>query len=127
MTETDKITKELHLKLVEAWWDGTLEQFCVDGEWRPAIIVPSSLSDPASYRIRPQPKLRPWKPEEVPVGAQLRARLSRARSLIVGVDSRQLYCGTPPTFCPLEMAFENFEHSLDGGKTWLPCGVEESQ
>lgn len=85
-----------------------------------------------------KPKLRQWKPEEVPVGAQIRNKSEgKFRALIVCVmdtgrigfaynepdesgDTR-LAASTP------EDALHFREHSLDGGKTWLPCGVMEGE
>ena len=127
MTETNKMTKELHMKLVEAWWDGELESSNSKGEWYRAIRPPIGESDLPYYRIRPKPCLRPWKPEEVPVGAQVRyaGNLDSVRMLIItNLGDALLGGGGRWTVNDL---FFSMEHSLDGGKTWLPCGVEESQ
>ena len=59
------------------------------GQW---LTIPSGFepifSDPGlELRIKPEPKLRPWKPEEVPVGAVVRLKNDpKVRSLIVGLD-----------------------------------------
>ena len=76
------------------------------------------------YRIKPTPTLRPWTADEVPLGAFIRPKEGSWRSLILAVDSDErinVNCGG----FPLGFALENHEHSLDGGKTWLPCGVVE--
>lgn len=123
-----KMTKELHLKLVEAWWDGELEFLYAEGGWRPANRCPHNESDTARYRIRPKPRLRPWKPEEVPVGAELRSVANRElRCLIVASGKEVLtVVGNTIQHFTFERAFEGGEHSTDGGKTWKPCGVEEA-
>ncbi len=95
----------------------------------------------SDYRIKPEPELRPWKPEEVPVGALLRSTQLLA-TLILNVFkdkttgyyclgfsayssfkdccvSRYMFLGD------LVTSIEKFEHSTDHGKTWLPCGVVE--
>lgn len=78
------------------------------------------------YRIKPELPYRPWKPEEVPVWAVYRHKM----------DNRIYY---PSVQGPLGVSFGNgssgyfdceslrlvWEHSLDHGKTWLPCGVLE--
>ena len=68
------------------------------------------------YRIKPTPVLRPWTAEEVPLGAWMRCKHNpQDRMLIHWVNSqadRELWLGKN-------------EHSTDGGKTWLPCGVVE--
>jgi len=70
-----------------------------------------------TYRIKPTLKLRPWTADEVPLGVWVRLKnLNKTRSMIVSVAAFNL-----------EIAFNEYEHSTDGGKTWKPCGVEESQ
>ena len=82
--------------------------------------------DVYSYRLAPDPpakRYRPWMPDEVPLGAQIRAIGMIWRGLILAVSAnREIECVTG--FLPLEYAFANHEHSTDNGKTWLPCGVE---
>lgn len=86
------------------------------------------------FRLAPEPpakKFRPWTPEEVPVGAMLRtARAGQPfRWMIVSV------CGSGITTCggdsckthKHQYLLDSSEHSLDSGKTWLPCGVEVSE
>ena len=82
-----------------------------------------------NYRIKSQPKFRPWKPCEVPVGALNRNKSNPNHvSMIVGytpdyiVDSSNPQLGGKP-FETYQYANENNEHSTDGGKTWKPCGV----
>lgn len=129
MTETTKMTKELHLKLVAAWWDGELEFFYADCGWKPANRAPHSESDLARYRIRPKPTLRPWKPEEVPVGALIRLRNRKTIHswLIVGFSSETNFLSFGQARDRSIRDLAGYEHSLDGGATWKPCGVEESQ
>lgn len=74
--------------------------------------------DSYEYRIKPTAKLRPWTADEVPLGAWLRFKRNpqdRALLLWVSVKSDR------------DSWFDEREHSTDGGKTWLPCGVEESK
>lgn len=133
---SDKMDKALHLKLVQAWWDGELE-FDNDGEWIKAHYAPCETSRPEHYRIRPKPTLRPWKPEEVPVGAQIRFKKSNhpsatlGRQTILGEFGGEIYDSTPAgkglSTYKAEFAFTSLEHSTDGGRSWKPCGVEESQ
>lgn len=84
------------------------------------------------YRRKPSPTLRPWRPEEVPVGALIRFSKNssiQGKYLILASDKTGIvHCNTPdmstPTLCKLTYEFIlKFEHSLDHGKTWLPCGV----
>jgi hypothetical protein len=83
------------------------------------------------FRLAPEPpakKFRPWTPEEVPVGAILRtARTGQPfRWMIVAVCSDGITtCGGKTCVTQShEIIMATCEHSLDNGKTWLPCGVE---
>lgn len=87
-------------------------------------------------RIKPEPKLRAWKPEEVPVGAWYRRKEIEGRhagyhSLILAVCPTEslpiVFVAPAGNFAAddLQYALEICEHSTDGGKTWLPCGVME--
>lgn len=74
-----------------------------------------------------EPTLRPWKPEEVPVGAVWKNATQRCVILAVNAEGRVLmtdsFKGSVNFYNPIML--QNGQHSLDGGKTWLPCGVEE--
>lgn len=76
------------------------------------------------YRIKPEPTYRPWTAEEVPVGALVRKSnntLGIFKALITGVTILEIKSqfGSDTFRCVLD----NWEHSLDNGKTWQPCGV----
>ena len=87
------------------------------------------------YRIKPTPQLRPWKPEEVPVGALIHFDEDDSKKLPsiildVSTDGKVTFCakGSIMTIELESMIMKGWlhcEHSLDHGKTWLPCGVEE--
>lgn len=80
--------------------------------------------DSYEYRIKPTAKLRPWTADEVPLGAWIRSKVHSWKCLIIEVDS-QGRIGVHGGNIPLDYALQNNEHSTDGGKTWLPCGVVE--
>jgi hypothetical protein len=89
-------------------------------------------NDTKMYRIKPTATLRPWTTDEVPLDCWIR--------MIVG-DNR--YKWKPVTVQPLgvitipadigyslklntwQFLATEYEHSIDNGKTWLPCGVME--
>ena len=69
------------------------------------------------YGIKPTATLRPWTADEVPLGAWMRNKsVQYDRWIIVHLQysSRNR-----------EEWLDKYEHSTDGGKNWLPCGVEE--
>ena len=119
------------LPIIQAWADGKTIQWRetpTSGQWHDYLSVGlCNFSGSADeYRIKPEPKLRPWKPDEVPFGALIRVKASKVWHLIVGVcgDMGDLRAGHAfsgsLTWCLFQA-----EHSIDGGKTWLPCGVME--
>ena len=74
------------------------------------------IDDIKSFRIKPTPVLRPWTADEVPLGAWMRSKHNpQDRMLIHWVNSQ----------ADRELWLDKNEHSTDGGKTWLPCGVVE--
>ena len=92
---------------------------------------PSPLWDWVSfeYRVTPKPKLRAWRWDEIPIGAAIRMKgIHKIRGVILrtGQDyyissiTQDSNAGHHPNILA-----ENFEHSLDFGKTWHPCGVME--
>lgn len=80
-----------------------------------------------SPEVKKEKRIRPWKPEEVPVDAWFASKQNND----VMKKIHRFYIKTG------EVAFgdsfimtrstllENHTHSTDGGKTWKPCGVEE--
>lgn len=75
------------------------------------------------YRVKPEPKLRPWKDGEIPLGALWKGKASTfvftaewVNLFEIGINSN--------TIKPENLA-EIWLHSLDNGRTWLPCGVME--
>jgi hypothetical protein len=102
------------------------------------IDVPSNepieMTQLDRYRIKPEgPKLRPWKPREVPIGALLREKnmLLGGPShpmLIIGVDSEGVLHG-PKHHWTFADIFSDGEWAWPREArptVWLPCGVEET-
>jgi hypothetical protein len=84
-----------------------------------------------NWRIAPEPptkKLREWKPEEVPLDAwyatmnALRTMYRMQFTYIINDIRYFRFEGGDYNAFDL---MNNWMHSLDQGKTWLPCGVEE--
>jgi hypothetical protein len=80
------------------------------------LYVPTWNWEQKDYCVIPDPTYRPWTADEVPLGAWMRSKRNpQDRMLIHWVSSQ----------CDREMWLDKNEHSTDGGKTWLPCGVVE--
>jgi len=124
-----KTTKEM-IEVMQAFVDGKKIEFRIgQGLWFDADS-PNWDWISSDYRIKPEPKLRPWKPEEVPVGALIRGKGTVGCSLILsngGVDKIGITYVSKNGIERIseEGALEILIHSTDNGATWKPCGVEE--
>lgn len=91
----------------------------------PADVFTSDLA--FRFRVAPEPpakEYRPWTPEEVPVGAQVRyARNHRSIRMLITSNMEPHLLGYGFKW-NLEDLCKSMEHSIDNGRTWLPCGVE---
>jgi hypothetical protein len=84
------------------------------------------------YRLAPKPTLRPWKPEEVPVGAQLRERAKSSLfgggptlgMLILGTSREKIQHG-PVHQWTFQDVLETGEWKWPQETEWKRCGVEE--
>ena len=128
---TRERAKEL-LPVIQAYAEGkTIQASITNGCWDDIEQANwgSSINDHVRYRIKPEPKLRPWKPEEVPVGAIIRQKVNpENRVLITAVVNGRIRAGLVGIeICDWgnDWSLANCEHSTDGGKTWKICGVEE--
>ena len=104
------------IRVMQAYVDGKEVEFkWMSKDWN-SNDKPEWNWSAYDYRIKPTATLRPWTADEVPLGAQARNREHpKTRWLIDRTSSEENridWCKT-------------HEHSTDGGKTWLPCGVVE--
>ena len=106
------------IRVMQAFVDGKeVEYKRHDGFWM-LTTLPLWNWNSIEYRRKPAAKLRPWTADEVPLGAWIRRK-----------DA--LYCGRRVMICETydestrSTWLVTSEHSIDGGKTWLPCGVVE--
>lgn len=115
--------------MITAFADGKVVQWKGDIGWKDA---PDPTWAPLfEYRIKPEPVLRPWKPEEVPVGCLLKeegriyllthTKKSDPTALMCAPDGTENGRGWYADTAHLG----GLMHSTDFGKTWHPCGVVE--
>ena len=117
---------KLHAEACQAQVDGTAKEFeyFYEGNWKDATDGPVSLwkdgslmISPLIHRVKPQPKLRRWKPEEVPVGKVVVAKgYERIRKLITGVTDEGVYVNG----CMMSFKATFDTYTLEDGS---PCGV----
>ena len=104
------------IRVMQAYVDGKEVEYQIRGGHWVAAMPPNWNWPNTQYRIKPTATLRPWTADEVPLGAQARNREHpKTRWLIDRTSSEE----NRKDWC------KNYEHSTDGGKTWLPCGVVE--
>jgi hypothetical protein len=97
-----------------------------EGRWQPSVFSGDNVR---FFRFRlapesPAKRYRPWTPEEVPVGALTRPKIKGDVVMIIGRVSSGVFQGGDRGIYPFCDLLKYREHSLDNGKTWLPCGVE---
>lgn len=95
--------KEVEVKLLKSSYWISAETPCWD--W-----------NNSTFRIKPTATLRPWTADEVPLGAWIRYKGTQHDRMIISWTSCQ---------ADRDMWLDEREHSTDGGKNWLPCGVVE--
>lgn len=124
-----------YLPLIQALAEGktiqVLEVFNFSPYWKDLDEFVFNKS-PDNYRIKPEATLRPWRPEEVPVGALYRAKNSTGYcAMITGYSPSNIHSSVEDAgpcdngWVPFAYCLDTYEHSLDHGKTWQPCGVYE--
>lgn len=124
---TPQRAKEL-LPIITAFAEGkTIQYLNTSNEWEADEDL-NFGSTPFRYRIKPEPKLRPWKPGEVPLGAIIRSKSNPQNwAMVTGCLDGKVKIGIVGFDCDADFSNPHLscEHSIDGGKQWLPCGVEE--
>jgi hypothetical protein len=113
------------LPIIQAYVDGkTVEYKHRFGEWITTGKEGFSFDGEGEYRIKPEPKLRPWKPEEVPVGGVIRRKSDGSRMLIINVFQSGVHVGDSTTPVGFDSLLKNFERFAGFGEC-QPCGVQE--
>ena len=108
-------TKEA-IRIMQAYVDGKEVEFKWMSKGWNSNDKPEWNWSAYDYRIKPTSTLRPWTADEVPLGAWMRFKLIPSERYLITQSTLSL---------PLQQWFQDREHSTDGGKNWLPCGVVE--
>lgn len=99
-----------------------------DGEYFPGVFTASY----GKYRFRlasvpKAKKWRPWTAEEVPVGALTRSKVPNEILMIIGRNETGVRLAGHDGWYNYDSLVKARTYSTDGGKTWLPCGVEVTE
>lgn len=115
------------IAVMQAFVDGKRIESSRHGEIWDEIKNPCWNWQEYDYRVVREPKLRPWKPEEVPVGALYKCA-GGVSVILASHDNKMFFTNSRGeiTYNILDhAAFRGGLFSTDGGKTWQPCGVLE--
>lgn len=109
----------------KAWSEGAQIQFRTIAETSWKDLNEDNINV-FQYRIKPKLQYRPWKPEEVPVGALY--KWHDVISVILATGNGRLYFinysgEITSNFLDAGVMAESSKYSTDNGKTWQPCGV----
>lgn len=113
-------------EVFNAWCDGQTIQYKYGTAWMDIKYDASfDPNDKYEYRIKPTPKLRAWRAEEVPVGALIRVKGNDVFAVFVIIGKRmdEIFFGADHKIHTTEEVFIAHEHSTDNGQTWHPCGT----
>lgn len=124
---------------VRAWLEGKPVQYRAlpDGEWFDAVSAASrdfiTVSRGTAFRPKPEPKLRPWKADEVPIDHWFREKAVpekwfRIDSVWFNLDGGAFVSfprgsGTGVNTVSLR---ENYEHSASPLTAWHACEIKET-
>jgi hypothetical protein len=120
--------KDANYPVVGTKWDNYLGIFTLEGR----RIHNSDREEDLFFLEEVEQNYRPWNTDEIPVGALIRdcctSYGSRPSTLILAsrgtwVDFIHPKTGHLSNQSSKFLLDEQWEHSIDNGKTWLPCGV----
>lgn len=120
---------EKYIPMLSAYANGSnIEYKDTLGKWKCVDFFNfQDYAETHELRIKPEPRLRPWKEEEVPVGAIIRGVTSGSTaSTILSTSKGKLYFTDGRgeiTWNFLDAGMMGSEYSTDFGKTWQSCGI----
>jgi hypothetical protein len=132
------------LPIIQAFAEGKAVQYKCANIWNDVTGSPCFACDPSCYRIKPEPRVREWKPEEMPRGPFLVVAadcdpLDRWERMYAcrAVNNADKYPNSPwvfqvaapnqqsrTSYAPSVMARQFVMIHLDGSTS--PCGVLEA-
>ena len=113
------------IRVMQAFVDGKEVECCRAFEEWGTTKKPSWNWMDCIFRIKPTPTLRPWTADEVPLGCILKTKSTNSVWLLIGRNNVGEILIAGDKYQSPEWLLREYEHSTDGGKTWLPCGVVE--
>lgn len=79
------------------------------------------------WRIKPAATLRPWRPEKVPSGAKFHIKGATCWGTVMEACFKYVVFWSHPRKDTIEVSYsklcDDYEHSLDNGLSWKPCGI----
>jgi hypothetical protein len=121
---TREQTKEA-IRVMQAFVDGKEVEVLYPFTQAQIATTPAWNWDANKYRIKPTANLRPWTVDEVPLGCILKTKSTNSVWLLIGRNNVGEILIAGDNYQSPEWLLREYEHSTDGGKNWLPCGVVE--
>jgi hypothetical protein len=122
-SESTKAAAQKLLPFIQALAEGRAVDVLMDnGDYRrPATAEDIHLNGILAF----QPTLVPWTFDNCPVGVLVRdSSVERSVRMLIG-KTASIVNITGCQSLTYEQLREFYQHSTDGGKTWLPCGTME--
>lgn len=118
------------LPVIQAWVNGKNIQHRfperVDNQWIDNYEdKPNFLASYVEWRIKPEPKYRPWTIDEVPVGGVVRHKEGSRYVITSASKIEGIRLGSFTPYFSLYDIFQNYTYLKDNDNTVLPCGVLE--
>lgn len=110
------------IPLLQAYAEGKTIQYKDYNRW--VDVGEPAFDKHFEYRIKPELRYRPWTFEEAPLNVLFASKdcLNELRFMFVGV-SQNGYRNCFDHCFDFKFLLDNYLHSSDNGKTWLPCGT----
>jgi len=119
------------LPVIKAFADGKDIEYEYPEDCWVKVTIPF-FDNSLNWRVAPEPlpkKLREWKPKEVPLDAWYTSKTDASRAMhktqFTYMSNGQRYIILRDTDYSTNDLLRHWMHSLNQGKTWFPCGVEE--
>lgn len=114
----NKETSHLYLPLIQALAEGKTIEYGSGSIWG-QVNEPKFIYPPQYYRIKPEPKMIPLGPEDVPPGSAIRQLGGNRWAIITIVGTDGISWPTVPE-CPYDRLAATMEIKCPG-EDWKPC------
>lgn len=92
------------------------------------VALDPCFAEDFNYRIKPESTMRPWTAEEIQIPLLVRPKADDGWiTLVVTKSGKNVWLGGASRGISFEELFNEYLYTLDGGKTFLPCGKASNE